>query len=66
MAERDWPTSEFVRSLIAQLDEAVRNAERVRRQVEAQMRRRAVYPDRRQPRHWQRLPDGDASVSEQE
>jgi hypothetical protein len=59
MAERNWPSSEFVHDLIEQLDEAVRNAERVRRQVEDQMRRRTVYPDRRSPRHWQRVPDAD-------
>jgi hypothetical protein len=66
MADRCWPASEFVRSLISQLDEAVKNAERVRHQVESQMRRRAVYPDRRQERHWERLPEEDATASERE
>ena len=66
MAEHERPSSERVRSLIAQLDAAVKNAERVRREVEAQMRRRPVYPERRHPRHWERLPDNDTEMSEQE
>ena len=66
MAEHEGSSSERVRSLIAQLDAAVKNAERVRRQVEAQMRRRPVYPERRQPRQWERLPDSDTEMSEQE
>ena len=66
MADRGWPPTDIVRSLISQLDEAVQNAERVRREVEAQMRRRAEYPDCQQPRHWQRLPTEDTATSDHE
>jgi hypothetical protein len=52
-----WASSDQLKALIRQLDEAVRDAEQVRNHVERQMRSRTMWPDRREPRHWQQLPD---------
>lgn len=52
MEERDWPTPDELRALIAQLDDAVRDAATIRRYVETQLRRQQVLGDRRHPAHW--------------
>ena len=59
----EGPGTEKLIALIEQLDAAVRDAEKVRAHVERQMRSRQIWPDRREPRHWQRLPDNDRDTS---
>jgi hypothetical protein len=65
MAREEWPTSDEVRQLLRKLDEAVRDAETIRGHVERQMRRSAMFPDRRRPRHWDKnsQPDSDTAGS---
>ena len=63
MAAQSHGASERLRALIEQLDEAVRDAEQVRGHVERQMRAKRIWPDRREPRHWQRLNDPDQDTS---
>jgi hypothetical protein len=45
--------------LIADVDRTLEETELVRDRAEAQLRRKPIYPERRHPKHWQRLPDGE-------
>jgi hypothetical protein len=62
MAAEGEVSSEQLRALIQQLDDAVRDAELVRSR---QMRARRAWPDRREPRHWERLPEDSSDPSSQ-
>jgi hypothetical protein len=64
MGSESQGPSERLKALIRQLDEAVRDAEQVRSHVERQMRRKPIWPDRREPRHWERLSEDQDTSSE--
>jgi hypothetical protein len=59
MESQGIPSDEDLRSLIADVDRTLEETELVRDRAEAQLRRKPIYPERRHPKHWQRLPDGE-------
>jgi hypothetical protein len=63
MTKNDWSAFDEMKRVLEEFDRQMKESERVRGQIESQMRRKPGLEERRIPKRWQRMPDPDPDNS---